>query len=215
MKNAAALSLAALLAAVMAGAQGLNVPQELKMPSQAQPVEGAAVGTGAPMTLAGLFALKESDLDALYRNARPGPIPDGAARGLASTRPGTGWGGFTQEFFGALWQGKTFDRAKGELINRTAVGETASAKVYVGASRVDGKPSIILDYTQSGNVLARGVRDEIRELRPGLYLGIAYVKFPPLVGPYRKWLYFGLDFNPAPAPGQRDEPAATPEPQAP
>ena len=224
-KTGPALCLGALLAAAAASANippspygaaapRLDVERELGRIAGQEAQPQPAPGAGAPMTAEGLMAMAVADLDALYAAARPGALPDGAARGVASTNPGTGWGGFTQGFFAGLWQGKTFDRAKGELVNRTAAGDTATAKVYVGASRVDGKPSIILDYTKSSNLLARGVRDEIREVRPGLYLGIAYIKFPPLVGGYKKWLYFALDFAPRPQPAPA-APGAEPAPQAP
>lgn len=172
-----------------------------------------AVGPGEPITAEALLRMDAAALEALFAKSAPGPIPDGAAVGLANSNPGTGWGGFTQGFFKGLWQGKTFDAAHGTLVNRTAAGDTADAKVYVGTSRADGKPAIILDYRASSNLLARGVWDEIRMVRPGLYLGVAYVKFPPLVGSHKKWLYFALDFAPRPAPPappRRDEPPQAP-----
>ena len=47
------------------------------------------------------------------------------------------------------------------------------AQVYVGESWFDHRPAIVLDYADS-SVLARHIRDEIREVDDGLYLGIAY-----------------------------------------
>ena len=160
--------------------------------------EAPEAGPGAPVTAETLMRLDAVELEKLYSAADPGPIPDGAAAGVANSNPGTGWGSFTSGFFGTLWQGKVFDRANGTLTNRTSVGTTGSAKVYMGTSRLDGKPAIIIDYAKSDNLLARGVRDEGRQGAPGLYLGIAYIKFPPLVGSLKKWLYFGLDFSAKP-----------------
>lgn len=185
----------ALALAVPASAEG-EVPQ---------------TGPGQPITAGSLMRMDAVALEKLYSAAQPGDIPDGAAAGVASSNPGTGWGSFTSGFFGALWQGKVFNRAEGTLTNRTSVGTTGSAKVYMGASRLDGKPAIIIDYAKSDNLLARGVRDEIRLVAPGLYLGIAYIKFPPLVGSLQKWLYFGLDFNPQPEPPKEVDPSPFPD----
>ena len=47
------------------------------------------------------------------------------------------------------------------------------AKVYKEASWFDGKETIVLDYSKTSFV-ARKVRDEIREVAPGLYLGLVF-----------------------------------------
>ena len=44
------------------------------------------------------------------------------------------------------------------------------AKVYRGESWMDGKDTIIIDYS-STSLFAQKIRDEIREIEPGLYLG--------------------------------------------
>ena len=155
------------------------------------------VGDAGPVTAEALMRLDAAQLDALMAKAEPGPLPDGTAVGIANRDPGSSFGGFTRGFFKGLWEGKTFDRARGTLTNRTAFGKTGSAKVYLGKSRVDGKPCIIFDYSKSDNLLARHVYDEVRQVAPGLYLGIAYLKIPT----FHKWIYFALQFPPSnPAP---------------
>jgi hypothetical protein len=47
--------------------------------------------------------------------------------------------------------------------------------VYVDASRLDGNPCIVLDYSKTSRV-AGFVRDEIRQIAPGLYIGLVYVR---------------------------------------
>jgi hypothetical protein len=47
------------------------------------------------------------------------------------------------------------------------------AKVYKGPSWLDGKECIVLDYSDT-SVVAQWIRDEIREIEPGLYLGKVY-----------------------------------------
>ena len=48
-----------------------------------------------------------------------------------------------------------------------------AAEVRRGPSRLDGRECIVLDYSRS-SLAARGVRDELRLVRTGLYLGRAY-----------------------------------------
>ena len=61
------------------------------------------------------------------------------------------------------------------------------AKVYKEASWFDGEETIVLDYSKTSFV-ARQVRDEIREVAPGLYLGLVFWKKD-------KVLHFSLDFD--------------------
>ena len=47
------------------------------------------------------------------------------------------------------------------------------ARVYKGASWLDGKDCIVLDYSET-SIVAHYVRDEIRLIGPGFYLGKVY-----------------------------------------
>ncbi len=49
------------------------------------------------------------------------------------------------------------------------------AQVYKSESWFDGKECIVLDYSKT-SLLAEHVRDEIRQIGPGLYLGLVYWK---------------------------------------
>jgi hypothetical protein len=73
------------------------------------------------------------------------------------------------------WQGKVFDSQKGVLKNKiTPLGLNAIlAKVYKAPSWLDGKECIVLDYSDT-SIIAQWIRDEIREIEPGLYLGKVY-----------------------------------------
>ena len=51
--------------------------------------------------------------------------------------------------------------------------EAIIAKVYKGPSWLDGKECIVLDYSQT-SILAHRIRDEIRLISPGFYLGKVY-----------------------------------------
>jgi hypothetical protein len=60
------------------------------------------------------------------------------------------------------------------------------AQVYKTESWFDGKECIVLDYSKT-SLLAEHVRDEIREIGPGLYLGLVYWKKD-------KTIHFALQF---------------------
>ena len=73
------------------------------------------------------------------------------------------------------WQGKVFDGKRGLLKNSITIFHVQAivARVYKGPSWLDGKECIVLDYSRRSFV-ARKVRDEIREVAPGLFLGLAF-----------------------------------------
>ena len=123
-----------------------------------------------------LLGLSQAQLDELFTSSPPGDIPDGEAKGTAIVAPGTTYSADIAEViknFG--WQGKIFDAKKGTLKNRILVVglQAIIAKVYKGLSWLDGKECIVLDYSDTSTV-AGWIRDEIREVQPGLYLGKVY-----------------------------------------
>lgn len=128
------------------------------------------------MTTTDLKHLSPDALDALYQRSSMGTIPDGKSNGkvLFLTKLPTG------NLFSSLvsllaWQGKVFFRDQGFLLNRVSLFDLqlVKANVYVGESWFAQGESIILDYAKTSFV-AQAIRDEIREVAPGLYLGQAY-----------------------------------------
>jgi hypothetical protein len=123
-----------------------------------------------------LLKMPQDKLDELFTSSTPGEIPDGEAKGTAIVAPGTTFTDEIAEFISHFaWQGKTFDAKKGVLRNRILpFGLNAIiAKVYKAPSWLDGKECIVLDYSET-SLLAHWIRDEIREIAPGLYLGKVY-----------------------------------------
>jgi hypothetical protein len=47
------------------------------------------------------------------------------------------------------------------------------AKVYTGDSWFDGRPCVVIDYSETSKA-ARRIRDEIRQIGPDEYLGVVY-----------------------------------------
>jgi hypothetical protein len=128
------------------------------------------------LTVADLLKKSQQELDDLFRAAEPGQIPDGEAKGTAIIAPGTVFSPEIAQIVNLFaWQGKIFDAEHGFLRNHIlAFGLKAIvAKVYFGDSWLDGKPCIVIDYSET-SILASHVRDEIRLLQPGLFLGKVY-----------------------------------------
>jgi hypothetical protein len=129
-----------------------------------------------PITVPDLLKMSQPQLDELFTNSPPGDIPDGSANGTAIVAPGTTYSEEIARFINHFgWQGKTFDAKKGVLRNRIlSFGLNAIiAKVYKAPSWLDAKECIVLDYSET-SLLAHWIRDEIREIAPGLYLGKVY-----------------------------------------
>ncbi len=123
-----------------------------------------------------LLKMSQQQLDDLFRQSEPGPIPKGQADGTAIMAPGTSFSPQIAEFVKHFaWQGKVFDAEKGVLRNRILpFGLNAIiAKVYKEPSWLDDKECIVLDYSET-SLVAHWIRDEIRLIGPGMYLGKVY-----------------------------------------
>jgi len=123
------------------------------------------------------LTMSRDELDEIYTNAQPGRMPQGDTRGTVILA-----GGILPRVFSHLarliaWQGKVVDLYapmfnSGVLVNKVSpIGlNLIVAKIYRGESWMDGKATIIIDYSAT-SLFARQIRDEIREVEPGLYLG--------------------------------------------
>ena len=123
-----------------------------------------------------LMSMSQVQLDDLFKASPAGDIPDGPAKGTAIIAPGTAYTANIAEIINHFgWQGKVFDAKKGVLKNKIlAFGlEAVIAKVYKGKSWLDDKDCIVLDYSET-SLIAHWVRDEIRQIGPGFYLGKVY-----------------------------------------
>ena len=118
-----------------------------------------------------------SELDVIYRGATAGTIPSGETRGTAIVA-----GSFLSRWYARFarlfaWQGKVFDLYasdcdKGLLVNKITPFSLSFivAKVYRDPSWMDGKETIVIDVSTT-SFFAKKIRDEIREVEPGIYLG--------------------------------------------
>jgi hypothetical protein len=138
-----------------------------------------------------LLDLTDDGLDELFGRGTVGELPDGDADGkvLVGSKHEAVSDTVAWVAEQLVWKGKVFDREQGELRNKILPfgAKAVRAKVYKDASWFDGKEAIILDYSKT-SVLAQRVRDEIREVAPGLYLGLVYWEKD-------KILHFSLRFD--------------------
>ena len=128
------------------------------------------------LTLGALTGMSQARLHELFKSSPAGRIPDGDAQGTVLIAPGTLLEGVVSRVTHALfWQGKVFNAARAEVVNKiTPFGIRAiKAEVYRAPSWLDNREAIILDYSKR-SLVARKIRDEIREVAPGVYLGLVF-----------------------------------------
>lgn len=148
--------------------------------------EGPPTAPAPRLEMRDLVRMPKADLEALYLGAPTGSVPSGFVPGRAIKNPGGRFTAANARATRLAWQGKVF-RDDGTMINRVlGFGRAIPARVYQGESLIDGQPSLVLDY--SGSKLWPDVRDELREVEPGLYLGVMYQGSPP-----RQKMFFTLD----------------------
>jgi hypothetical protein len=128
------------------------------------------------MTVGRLLRTPRKQLDSLFRSSPPGRIPAGDCEGTFIVAPGSASGAAVAGLIRLIvWKGKVFDPGAETVRNKLGpLGMLAvRAEVYYGLSRFDANPAIILDY-RSTSLVARWIRDELREVAPGVFLGFAY-----------------------------------------
>ncbi len=153
------------------------------------PVAHGAPCCGPALTVRQLLRMTRAELEELYRGGQPVPVPGGFAPGTALQYAGTGLAVPAARATHLLWQGKFFNAADCTLVNKMGGVKMIRARVYYGESWIDGRPSVIMDYSETSRVWA-DVRDELREVAPGLYLGAMFRRRCP--GP-RFVMFFALE----------------------
>ena len=165
----------------------------------------AARTTASRYTADALAEMSVTELEDVYRE---GTLPaisalDGAPPGRMLTVVGAlGWRGMRPRIAAFArssvfpWGGKSFQSysaTTGRGINRVALlGEKFPFDTRVEASAIDGKDCIFLDYDKPSNPwFIRAIRDELREVSPGLFLGPAM--WAPRGKTPRLVLWFAID----------------------
>jgi len=173
-----------------------------------QSIELESGGVTALRRLDDLAALRSRPLAQLYGRGSVPSVSDlnGDLRGRMLAVRGAGRILFALLRAFAAWQhfpwrGKSFwssaAAARGDGINRV-FGDAKPRRwfrfeTFIGPSRADGGQAFQLDYDNRDNpFFIRAIKDEVRQVAPGLFLGQAYVV---LFGKPRLALYFGLSLN--------------------
>jgi hypothetical protein len=105
-------------------------------------------------------------------------VPGGDGQGKLLAFPGTA---FTRPLSTLVklvfWQSKTFDPERGTLKNRVSpLGLRAvEAQVRPDQSWADSAECILIAYSRTALLPIRLVRDEIRMVAPGEYLGVIWI----------------------------------------
>jgi hypothetical protein len=151
-----------------------------------------APAAGAPITLDGLLRMSPAEIEMVYRQGTATTIPEGRIRGTALLRPGTRRTRALSRGARLVWQGKVFEPGQTTAVNRFFGLPIVRGQVYQGPSWLDGRPSLVLDYSQTSRIYADN-RDEIRQVAPGLYLGLMYDR---TTAPPGLVMYFALEARP-------------------
>lgn len=156
--------------------------------------ERTVFGEAPPSTLDELSALSHAELMNLYaRSTVPSDMRalDGELRGRMLAFRGTDHGRIFRlvATLGASarfpWRGKTLtarSATDGAGINRMTIpgvgpGDLFPFKTKFDASALDGKPCVFIDYDHPENpVYIRAIRDEVRQVSPGLFFGPVMLK---------------------------------------
>lgn len=131
-----------------------------------------------------------AELEKLFSSGVAGAVPDGRGRGTVLIGTGGPLARLAATLSYALaWRGKVFNAREGRLKNLVTplAIRAIEAAVYKQDSWYDGEPCIVLDYSKTSFV-AHKIRDEIREIAPGVFLGLVFWG-------RRHVLDFALDFR--------------------
>ena len=123
------------------------------------------------------LGMSREELDGIYKNAKAGAVPRGDTHGTAIVAGSSMARGLAKIARLVFWKGKVFDMfaeagEKGVLANKVGPFgmKVIVAKVYRDASWMDNKETIVIDYGRT-SLMAMKIRDEIREVEPGVWLG--------------------------------------------
>jgi hypothetical protein len=175
------------------------------MSRRAGEVGVAGARAGVPARLDELLRADAATLGRLYAGARTPAVADltGDLRGrMLALVAVPGWLFWWLRLWARTssfpWLGKSFFADGAEVARGTGVNRVFKDHIrwfkfdtYVGPSRAGDFGAFQLDYDNPGNpFFIRAIKDEVRELRPGLFLGQAYLRT-------KKrdilMLYFGLE----------------------
>ena len=116
-------------------------------------------------------------------------IPPGRVRGTALLAPGTRRARIVSRGARLSGRERCLKPDEATAVNRFFGMRVIRGQLYEGPSWLDGRPSLVLDYSQTSRIYADN-RDEIRQVAPGLFLGLMYNR---TTSPPELSMYFALE----------------------
>lgn len=154
-------------------------------------VAGRGLADG-PLTPECLIRMSRCQLLDLYRGGAVTAAPVGFVRGYPIFEPGKRLTPVRTHATRLLWQGKEFNCGGDTMINHVVGLKMVTAKVFPAESWYDGQPTLVFDYECTSKLFAV-TRDEVREVAPGVFLGLTYLR--KACGPELA-VFFVLDARP-------------------
>jgi hypothetical protein len=141
--------------------------------SSLERVRGADPDSASKLyTASDLKQMARCELETLFASAGPGQMPSGWVPGELLVLTDFPMPRVSEALARRYWQGKEFE-PDGSFVNQFRYRQRFPSKAVIGPSLYDGKPAIVMAYPPS-TPFFRNIRDEFREVSPGLYLGRIY-----------------------------------------
>lgn len=133
--------------------------------------------TASCLTMKDLQKMSACELGELYAVSEVGTPFSGPMEGKILIITDAKFPKLRAKFQNIAWKGKNA-QPDGTFVNRWVGGiEKIGSRYEIAPSWVDGKPAIVVEYP-SDTKLLWNMRDEVREVAPGLYMGPIYDRCP-------------------------------------
>jgi hypothetical protein len=116
------------------------------------------------------------ELQQIFASAEGCTFPSGFGRGEVLLRTDPRHARLKARMTNRVWKGKRFEE-DGYFINQWLCFRALHSYVCQGPSWLDGRPCVILEYPPD-TPLFGNTRDELREVAPGVWLGMWYDREP-------------------------------------
>jgi len=141
-----------------------------------EPILGPKIDDAAPakaiMCFDDLKRLCPPELEQLFARSPVGPQPVGFVRGEIMHPANTSLPCWKAQMANKVWKGKQFCES-GDFVNQWKHFQAIRSHVQYGPSYFDGRPCMVLEYDPK-TPLFGNMRDEVREVAPGLYLAMVF-----------------------------------------
>lgn len=152
---------------------------------------------GGCVTLEQIRHMSMCEIEQLYTQAEAGRMPVGRLHGRLLALPCDRLPRIKVGVANTVWRGKVFG-CEGNFCNWWVGFRAICSQAVYGPSWYDGKPCIVMEYAP-GTPLFANMHDEIREVSPGVYVGLVYERFP--CPKFRGYIAFEMECCPKPSCG--------------